>query len=99
MKEKILVIILLIAVISGCTDSRVNGLYVNEKDHNLTLKFLDDGKVLDTGKNGNAAMLDSKIDGDIVILTWLGMSYIFKIQDNGKTLVSPEGDIYRKVDS
>ncbi len=102
-KTILVALILLVAVISGCVDSRVNGLYVSDKDHVSTLKFLDDGTVLAVGKSNNgdnnSAVENYKIDGNTVILTWFGMAYVLKIQDGGKTLVADDGTKYTKVNS
>ncbi len=99
--EIILIILITILSLSGCIDSRVNGTYVNEK--NISLKFMDSGKVLASGKDDtgqdSANMEDYKIDNNTVIISWMGMAYILKIEDNGKVLSAMDGTNYTKVAS
>lgn len=100
MKPKI-VIVALIILLSGCIDSGINGTYVSA--NNVTIKFIDGGKVLTSGKDDSgkdtAVIEDYQINNNTVILSWLGMAYVLKIQDNGKRLMAADGTNYTKVGS
>ncbi len=102
-KTILVLVMILIIPLSGCIDSRVHGTYRNEKD-NSTLKFMDDGTVLALGKNDNgentSTVENYKIDGDNVIISVMAWAFIYKIEDNGDTLVSStDGSIFKRVSS
>ncbi len=99
--KKILILLLIGVVLSGCINNNISGKYYNENKPKDYIEIFDDGtfikNVYDSGKNYSLSGT-YRIDKDAIILKYEMFGTVDELQiiENGKILKDDKGERYIK---